>query len=313
MSQITRTALKLFFETGDVPTEAQFADFIDSCLNFSTDNVSNANSNIAIGVAAPIGTRLTAKGQDNLSTSFAFKATDNSDAPILVARDDGRVGILTAAPLHAHHVVGTSYTTSMLSVGIQTSPAEVGTFKYGNGTGKTRVLIEQLGTSANDRPSWRVNGNGGQMLGEVFQPANTFVSADWRDSGVLYNNTDDMPMYLSVATGGTDGKIHISGHTSSGGTVNTLATFDAKAQRVGIGVDPPLAKLDVDQSDVAGAIPVLKLDQADLSEELIQFESTIGVGNPIEAVGAKTLTTTHFLKVTLPGALTRYIPAGTIA
>ena len=40
---------------------------------------------------------------------------------------------------------------------------------------------------------------------------------------------------------------------------------------------------------------------------------TIGVGNAIEAVGAKTLTTTHFIKNTINGVGTRYIPAGTIA
>jgi len=75
----------------------------------------------------------------------------------------------------------------------------------------------------------------------------------------------------------------------------------------------PLAKLHVDQSVSDAAIPVLILDQADVSEEMIEFISTIGVGNAIEAVGEKSLTTTHFIKVTLPGALTRYIPVGTIA
>ena len=71
--------------------------------------------------------------------------------------------------------------------------------------------------------------------------------------------------------------------------------------------------LVVDQPSTTAAVPVLTLDQADVSEEMIEFVSTIGVGNAIEAVGAKTLTTTHFIKVTLPGGLTRYIPAGTIA
>lgn len=61
------------------------------------------------------------------------------------------------------------------------------------------------------------------------------------------------------------------------------------------------------------AIPVLYLNQVDVSEEMIEFNTTIGTGNAIEAVGAKTLTTTHFIKVTIPGGLTRYIPVGTIA
>ena len=73
------------------------------------------------------------------------------------------------------------------------------------------------------------------------------------------------------------------------------------------------AKLVVDQQSTTAAKPVLILDQADISEEMIEFITTIGAGNAIEAVGGKTLTTTHFIKITLPGGLTRYIPAGTIA
>lgn len=74
-----------------------------------------------------------------------------------------------------------------------------------------------------------------------------------------------------------------------------------------------LAQLHVDQASTTAALPVLTLDQADISEEMISFETTIGTGNPIEAKGAKTFTETHFIKVTLPGGLTRYIPAGTIS
>ncbi len=82
---------------------------------------------------------------------------------------------------------------------------------------------------------------------------------------------------------------------------------------VGIGTASPAASLSVDQTSTTGALPVLELTQLDISEEMILFDTTIGTGNAIEAVGAKALTTTHFIKVTLPGALTRYIPAGTIA
>jgi hypothetical protein len=82
----------------------------------------------------------------------------------------------------------------------------------------------------------------------------------------------------------------------------------------GIGISASLAaKLHVDQSATDGAKPVLYLDQADVSEEMIEFNTTIGVGNAIEAVGGKTLTITHFIKTTITGVGTRYIPAGTIA
>jgi len=92
------------------------------------------------------------------------------------------------------------------------------------------------------------------------------------------------------------------------------ASFVIKATtgRIGFGTTIPAGQLEVDQANAAGAVPPLVLDQADVDQDMIEFQCTIGVGNAIEAVGGKTLTTTHFIKVTLPG-LTRYIPVGTIA
>ena len=74
------------------------------------------------------------------------------------------------------------------------------------------------------------------------------------------------------------------------------------------------AKVHIDQASATGAKPVLLLKQTDVSEEMIELDgTTVGTGNAIEAVGAKTLTTTHFIKVTITGVGTRYIPCGTIA
>ncbi len=107
------------------------------------------------------------------------------------------------------------------------------------------------------------------------------------------------------------------------GTIGTgflvLGTNDAEAlrinssQNISIGTATSLAKLTIDQPITNAAIPVLFIKQGDISEEMIEFDSTIGVGNAIEAVGAKSLTVTHFIKVTLPGSLTRYLEVGTIA
>ncbi len=103
-----------------------------------------------------------------------------------------------------------------------------------------------------------------------------------------------------VQEGVSDGN-WLGGYTYVGGaSLPALTTIDNAA-------------LTVDQDASGGAIPVLTLDQADVSEEMIEFITTIGTGNAIEAIGAKTLTTTHFVKVTIPGGLTRYIPVGTIA
>lgn len=67
------------------------------------------------------------------------------------------------------------------------------------------------------------------------------------------------------------------------------------------------------QDSTTGANEVLSLQQDDVSEPFIDFVTTIGVGNAIEAVGGKTNTATHFIMVKIPGGLTRYISCGTIA
>lgn len=120
-----------------------------------------------------------------------------------------------------------------------------------------------------------------------------FSDADARARGAFfYSHADDALIYW---TAGTE-----KARITSGGNL-------------GIGETTPTGKLHVDQNGAAAAIPVLVLRQQDVDQDMIEFMCTIGTGNAIEAVGAKTLTTTHFIKVTLPGGLTRYFPVGTIA
>lgn len=100
---------------------------------------------------------------------------------------------------------------------------------------------------------------------------------------------------------------------ASGVVANNILVLQASTGYVGIGNFPSSAQLLVDQASATGSIPVLKLDQGDVDVPIIEFVTTIGTGNAIEAVGAKTLTPTHFLMVKIPGGLTRYIELGTIA
>jgi len=92
-----------------------------------------------------------------------------------------------------------------------------------------------------------------------------------------------------------------------------LLFTDASRDAVGIGVDEPNAKLHIYQTSATGAKPVLLLNQADADQDMIEFSGTVGTGNAIEAVGAKTLTVTHYIKVTITGVGERYLPVGTIA
>ena len=104
-------------------------------------------------------------------------------------------------------------------------------------------------------------------------------------------------------------------------TTDTLSIDTNNAERVtidsfgdtGFGIILPVAKVDINQSRAAGAIPALKLRQADLSEEMVSLEATIGIGNPIEAIGAKSFTQTHFMKGFVVGLGIKYIPLGDLA
>ncbi|GAG77007.1 unnamed protein product, partial [marine sediment metagenome] len=53
--------------------------------------------------------------------------------------------------------------------------------------------------------------------------------------------------------------------TSNGVTANTLRMIIKESGRVGIGLNSPLGLLHIDQSVNDAAIPVLTLDQADIS------------------------------------------------
>jgi len=116
-------------------------------------------------------------------------------------------------------------------------------------------------------------------------------------------------------------RLRLKGNSATGdGEIGVASGYDLLLQtgsgesgNVGIGTTGPDSKLHIDQASTTAAIPVMTLDQADLSEQFMKFMTTIGVGNPIEAVGAKTLTTTHFIKIEIDGVGDRYIPVGTIA
>lgn len=172
-----------------------------------------------------------------------------------------------------------------------------------------------------------VSGKTGMMIGGTNNTIGTRTDGVGKVARIVWPHATnaEQPHMLLYATGP---QISFGGGTSYGNAVTRTKFFTATNSTtlngtermviegngdVGIGADSPSAQLHLDQSSSTAAQPVLLLDQADVSEEMIEFATTIGVGNAIEAVGVKTLTTTHFIKVTLPGSLTRYIPVGSIA
>lgn len=97
---------------------------------------------------------------------------------------------------------------------------------------------------------------------------------------------------------------------SAGALAADKATVEVISDAVG---NADSAVVRVEQTNIAGVSTCLALKQDDIDIPFITLESTIGVGNAIEAVGAKTLTTTHFVMVDIEGVGTRYFPVGTIA
>lgn len=103
--------------------------------------------------------------------------------------------------------------------------------------------------------------------------------------------------------------------TLSEGVLNITSTAITAAAIITRNIDSAAGSgvLQVIQDHTGGEIAPLYLQQDDVNKPMIRLETTIGTGNTIEAVASKTLTTTHFVQVLIPGGLTRYFPVGTIA
>ena len=293
------------------------------------DGTDFAMARIAAGMADVAG-----------QTGYLRFYTNNGSGILERMRIDktGNVGIGTTAPLNTLHLndsldvlrmtnAGTG-TTSSDGMYIGHSDADQTSFDFWN----YEKNFTRFATNGIERV--RITGGGNVGIGTTSPTSELSFGAGSTISTATADASDND--VLSITGGGTastlrGGSILLYGneHASTGtilltagnvtGGVIDFRTGGAakmildKAGNLGIGLAAPTSKLHVDQASSVAAIPVLTLDQADVSEEMIEFVTTIGTGNAIEAIAAKTLTTTHFIKVTLPGSLTRYIPCGTIA
>ena len=73
------------------------------------------------------------------------------------------------------------------------------------------------------------------------------------------------------------------------------------------------AVLRIEQTHTTGVATCMALKQDDVNIPFVTFEATVGTGNAIEAVAAKSLTTTHFVMVDIEGTGPLYLQVGTIA
>jgi len=161
------------------------------------------------------------------------------------------------------------------------------------GSGQNAILLISTSNGADNRAMFLCSG--GAIDSDRGAMINMF--------GNEHAGTGKMQIYAGNVAGGV-----IESYT--GGALRS--TLDASGN-FGIGTLPTTGKLVVDQTSTTAAIPTLVLEQRDVSEQMMMLDTTIGTGNAIEAVAAKVLTTTHFVKVNVVGVGDRYFPVGTIA
>lgn len=103
MAQVTKTVLKTYFNTGDLPTESNFSDLIDSLqstlvagTNIKLD--SQSNGSVKISASVPI---------DRIISTFSNQST--LESTVQGFHDKGLAGIAVYTPVNSSSYIGTWY------------------------------------------------------------------------------------------------------------------------------------------------------------------------------------------------------------
>ena len=109
MAQVTKTVLKTYFNTGDLPTESNFSDLIDSLQStlVAGDNISlTSNSNGSVKIDA------------NVSNNGIITTFNNSDGLATVLKsfkDNSTPGIAVYIPVNGSVHIGTWDFSSLIA------------------------------------------------------------------------------------------------------------------------------------------------------------------------------------------------------
>lgn len=113
MAQVTKTVLKTYFNTGDLPTESNFSDLIDSLqstlvagTNIKLD--SQSNGSVKISASVPI---------DRIISTFSNQST--LESTLQGFSDNGLAGIAVYIPVSGSSYIGSWYFSDL--------PAPLGT------------------------------------------------------------------------------------------------------------------------------------------------------------------------------------------
>ena len=103
MAQVTKTALKTYFNTGDLPTESNFSDLIDSLQStlVAGTNIklaSQSNGSVKISASVPI---------DRIISTFSNQST--LESTLQGFSDNGLAGIAVYIPVNGSSYIGSWY------------------------------------------------------------------------------------------------------------------------------------------------------------------------------------------------------------
>jgi len=205
--------------------------------------------NLGVGVADPdelvelykVGTQLKLSGGALDFATFAVAAdgqliiTTVDDAAAegdICLMPDGFVGNNTLVPDRQSHAEVSDAITNAVTYAQRLSHITSGAAVAGFGTGLEFELEEN---DASNRVA-------------------AFITADWEDAG---------------ETASADGRLNFGVMTADAAAVTAMAIWNGLVFMGGVGT--PTGQLHIDQSAAGGAIPVIKLDQADDSEGFFDF------------------------------------------
>lgn len=107
MAQVTKTVLKTYFNTGDLPTESNFIDLIDSSQStlVAGDNISlTSQSNGSVKIDAKVSNNGTISNNGIINT---FKNSDDLTTILESFRSNSTPGIAVYTPVNGSVYIGT--------------------------------------------------------------------------------------------------------------------------------------------------------------------------------------------------------------
>ena len=215
----------------------------------------------------------------NVGTDLRILAhNDNGSVlstPIFIKRSTGYVGLGTNSPGVNLSVYGASGTVASV-IGRRIDL----TLLYAGFPTQTRSILE-------------IARGGAQVGGMVISGAQ--LGTDGAIGGIFFANesagiegTDELRVaQVQVSTSGAVNSGRFSIMTANAGVLSERVRVMPNGN-VGIGTTAPACTLHIVQSSTTATIPVLILDQADLSEDFIQFTTTVGAGNPVDTAALGT-------------------------